>query len=97
MSSVVQEDPKKAIFKMAEDQIDILNNVRLLIARMDGNCKELKQLLEEEQNRTNMLRETIDWHAYKRIHDLPMAVQKGNLSVHILFCFYTQNVIRGAL
>lgn len=71
------EDPKEGILEMADEQIVMLNNVQSLITRMVKNCSKLQDLLEQEKNRTKMLREAIDWHAYKRIHDLPVAVQQG--------------------
>ena len=68
----------KKIQKIPKHLIDMLHNVKSLLLRLDEECVKTKELLFKEKERTTKLSEKIDWHAYKRIHNLRKAVQRGS-------------------
>lgn len=55
----------------------VIDRVLQLVSRLETDRSEMEKLLEQERNRTRSLHEKIDWHAYRRIQELPKAVQKG--------------------
>jgi len=66
----------KQIHQIPKHLIDMLHNVKSLLLRLDEDCVKTKELLFKEKERTAKLSEKIDWHAYKRIHNLRRAVQR---------------------
>lgn len=66
---------KERLFELPKNQLVMLSHVKYLLERLDESCIKTKELLYKEQERTASLRETIDRHAYRRIHELPKKVQ----------------------
>ena len=66
-----------ALAQIPEQQIAMLQNVKALLDRLDEQCVKNKELLFKERERTANLQAQIDAHAYRRIHALPMGVQRG--------------------
>lgn len=69
----VTETP--AHHEMLEDEI--LDEVLVLLARLDRERLRLIHSCEREQLIRGRLKESIDHWRLKRLHDLPLAVQKG--------------------
>jgi len=65
-----------ALSQIPQQQIAILQNVKALLNRLDEQCVKTKEQLLKERERTGNLQAQIDAHAYRRIHALPMAVQR---------------------
>lgn len=61
--------------EMLEDEI--LEEVLVLLARLDRERLRLIHFCEREQVIRGRLKENIDHWRLKRLHDLPLAVQKG--------------------
>jgi len=57
---------------------EILDEVLVLLARLDRERLRLINLCEREQRIRERLKENIDYWRIKRLHDLPLAVQKGS-------------------
>ncbi|CAF2707819.1 unnamed protein product [Rotaria sp. Silwood2] len=57
---------------------EILDEVLLLLARLDRERLRLINLCVHEQQSRERLKENIDHWRLKRLHDLPLAVQKGS-------------------
>ena len=71
--------PKSAV-KTAEGvpkEYDIIEEVITLLGRMESDRLSTQDGLVNERERVQFLRNEIDDKAYKRMHDLPLAVQKG--------------------
>ena len=56
---------------------DIIEEVITLLGRMESDRLSTQEALAIEQQRVQSLRDEIDSKAYKRMHDLPLAVQRG--------------------
>ncbi|KAJ7387735.1 hypothetical protein OS493_001078 [Desmophyllum pertusum] len=70
--------PKSAV-KTAEGvpkEYDIIEEVITLLGRMESDRLSTQDGLVNERERVQFLRNEIDDKAYKRMHDLPLAVQK---------------------
>ena len=55
----------------------IVEEVVTLLGRMESDRVLTSQALTNEKERVKFLEDEIDRHAYKRMHDLPLAVQIG--------------------
>lgn len=77
-----------ALSQIPQQQIAILQNVKALLNRLDEQCVKTKEQLLKERERTGNLQAQIDAHAYRRIHALPMAVQRGFLDFYFAKTFY---------
>lgn len=55
---------------------DIIEEVITLLGRMESDRLSTQEALAIEQQRVQSLRDEIDSKAYKRMHDLPLAVQR---------------------
>ena len=55
----------------------ILDEVLSLLSRMESDRLTTEQALAKERDRVLHLGNEIDRHAYKRMQDLPVAVQRG--------------------
>lgn len=62
---------------IAITQKHVVQNVSNLLQRIEEDRSNTEKLLYIEQCRTKSLQQKIDTHAYKRIHELPDAIQKG--------------------
>ena len=62
---------------------EVLEEVLVLLARLDRERLRLINLCEREQEIREKLKENIDQWRLKRLHDLPLAVQKGFSSLRI--------------
>lgn len=60
---------------------EVLDEVLILLARLDRERLRLINLCENEQQIRDRLKENIDHWRLKRLHDLPLAVQKGSKKV----------------
>ena len=56
---------------------DVIEEVISLLGRMESDRVTTEQILAKEKERVQSLRDEIDSKAYKRLHDLPLAVQRG--------------------
>ena len=56
---------------------DVIDEVILLLGRMESDRISTLEALVKERERVQLLRSQIDTQAYKRMHDLPLAVQRG--------------------
>lgn len=61
---------------IAITQKHVVQNVSNLLQRIEEDRSNTEKLLYIEQCRTKSLQQKIDTHAYKRIHELPDAIQK---------------------
>lgn len=71
--------PKSAA-KTAEvvpKEYDVIEEVITLLGRMESDRLSTQDALVKERERVQNLRDEIDAQAYKRMHDLPLAVQRG--------------------
>mgnify|MGYP007021849284 CR=1 FL=1 len=73
---------------------ELLDEVLLLLARLDRERLRLINSCEREQLIRLRLRDNIDHWRLKRLHDLPLAVQKGSLSLSFFSIFFYQFVFR---
>ncbi len=55
----------------------MIEDVITLLGRMESDRLSTQDALVKERERVQSLRDEIDTQAYKRMHDLPLAVQKG--------------------
>ena len=78
----------KSVTKSAEmpfpKEHDVIEEVISLLGRMESDRLSTQDALVKERERVQKLRDEIDMQAYKRMHDLPLAVQKGKYS--LTFC-----------
>ena len=75
--------PKSAT-KTAEvvpKEYGVIEEVITLLGRMESDRLSTQDALVKERERVQSLRDEIDTQAYKRMHDLPLAVQKGKFTV----------------
>ena len=56
---------------------EIIEEVVTLLGRMESDRETTSQTLVKEEERVQFLENEIDRHAYKRMHELPLAVQRG--------------------
>lgn len=63
---------------------NIVEEVLTLLGRLETDRVNTEQMLVKEKERVKQLGRSIDEHACKRMHELPVAVQKGHW-IHI-FC-----------
>ena len=56
---------------------DVIEEVVTLLGRMESDRLSTQDALVKERERVQSLRNEIDAQAYKRMHDLPLAVQRG--------------------
>lgn len=59
---------------------DVIEEVINLLGRMESDRLSTQDALVKERERVQKLRDEIDMQAYKRMHDLPLAVQRGKYS-----------------
>ena len=64
-------------------EYDVIEEVINLLGRMESDRLSTQDALVKERERVQKLRDEIDAQAYKRMHDLPLAVQRGKYS-HVL-------------
>ncbi|KAL9979922.1 hypothetical protein ACROYT_G008441 [Oculina patagonica] len=57
-------------------EYDVIEDVITLLGRMESDRLSTQDALVKERERVQSLRDEIDTQAYKRMHDLPLAVQK---------------------
>ena len=76
------ENENNQIHQIPKHLIEMIHSVNSLLGRLDKECMKTKELLFKEKDRTSALSEKIDWHAYRRIHELRKAVQKGIFKLH---------------
>ena len=55
----------------------MIEEVISLLGRMESDRLSTQDALVKERERVQKLRDEIDAQAYKRMHDLPLAVQRG--------------------
>lgn len=71
----------KSVAKSAEVHVpkeyDVIEEVISLLGRMESDRISTQDALVKERERVQKLRDEIDAQAYKRMHDLPLAVQRG--------------------
>ena len=58
-------------------EYDVIEEVISLLGRMESDRLSTQDSLVKERERVQKLRDEIDAQAYKRMHDLPLAVQRG--------------------
>ena len=56
---------------------DVIEEVITLLGRMESDGLSTQDALVKERERVQSLRDDIDAQAYKRMYDLPLAVQRG--------------------
>lgn len=56
---------------------DVIEEVITLLGRMESDRLSTQDALVNERERVQFLRNEIDAQAYKRMYDLPLAVQRG--------------------
>ena len=61
-------------------EYDVIEEVINLLGRMESDRLSTQDTLVKERERVQKLRDQIDTQAYKRMHDLPLAVQRGKYS-----------------
>lgn len=64
---------------------DVIEEVITLLGRMESDRLSTQDALVKERERVQSLRDEIDAQAYKRMHDLPLAVQRGKALKHSTF------------
>lgn len=64
-------------------EYDVIEEVINLLGRMESDRLSTQDALVKERERVQKLRDEIDAQAYKRMHDLPLAVQRGKYC-HVL-------------
>ena len=73
-------------------EYDVIEEVINLLGRMESDRISTQDALVKERERVQKLRDEIDMQAYKRMHDLPLAVQRGKYIYMYLYCtFYKGN------
>ena len=65
------------IYEGLPKEHDVIEEVISLLGRMESDRVTTEQILAKEKERVQSLRDEIDSKAYKRLHDLPLAVQRG--------------------
>ena len=69
---IADSHPHHDIFKG-----EVLDEVLILLARLDHDRLRLMNLCASEEQTRDKLKDNIDHWRLKRLHDLPVAVQKG--------------------
>lgn len=69
--------PKSATGEIVPKEYDVIEEVITLLGRMESDRLSTQDGLVKERERVQFLRNEIDAQAYKRMHDLPLAVQRG--------------------
>ena len=69
--------PKSAAGEIVPKEYDLIEEVITLLGRMESDRLSTQDGLVKERERVQFLRNEIDAQAYKRMHDLPLAVQRG--------------------
>ena len=80
MSSALEKadtPPKKRCSTQQHMTYDVVEEVIRLLGRMEEDRLSTQEMLVTERQRVNHLRSQIDDLAFKRLLDLPAAVQKG--------------------
>lgn len=68
--------PKSAAKSAEMPEHDVIEEVINLLGRMESDRLSTQDALVKERERVQKLRDEIDMQAYKRMHDLPLAVQR---------------------
>ncbi|RMX48295.1 hypothetical protein pdam_00014726 [Pocillopora damicornis] len=68
--------PKSAAGEIVPKEYDLIEEVITLLGRMESDRLSTQDGLVKERERVQFLRNEIDAQAYKRMHDLPLAVQR---------------------
>lgn len=68
--------PKSAAGEIVPKEYDVIEEVITLLGRMESDRLSTQDGLVKERERVQFLRNEIDAQAYKRMHDLPLAVQR---------------------
>lgn len=71
--------PKSAVKSadlLVPKEYDVIEEVINLLGRMESDRLSTQDTLVKERERVQKLRDEIDMQAYKRMHDLPLAVQR---------------------
>jgi hypothetical protein len=55
----------------------IVDEVLALLGRLETDRVNTEQTIQKERERVQQLRKAIDQHAYKRMQELPVCVQRG--------------------
>lgn len=64
-------------------EYEVIEEVITLLGRMESDRLSTQDTLVNERERVQRLRDEIDAQAYKRMHDLPLAVQRGKCNIHV--------------
>ena len=67
----------KSVEVLVPKEYDVIEEVINLLGRMESDRLSTQDALVKERERVQKLRDEIDAQAYKRMHDLPLAVQRG--------------------
>ena len=68
-------------------EYEVIEEVITLLGRMESDRHSTQDALVNERERVQRLRDEIDAQAYKRMHDLPLAVQRGkSFNIHVHTC-----------
>ncbi|XP_020616099.1 coiled-coil domain-containing protein 178-like [Orbicella faveolata] len=73
--STPKSAPKSAEMPVPKEY-DVIEEVISLLGRMESDRLSTQDALVKERERVQKLRDEIDTQAYKRMHDLPLAVQR---------------------
>lgn len=65
------------IYEGLPKEYDVIEEVISLLGRMESDRVTTEETLAKEKERVQSLRDEIDSKANKRMHDLPLAVQRG--------------------
>ena len=65
------------IYEGLPKEYNVIEEVISLLGRMESDRVTTEETLAKEKERVQTLRDEIDSKAKKRLHDLPLAVQRG--------------------
>lgn len=83
--STPKSAPKSAEMPVPKEY-DVIEEVISLLGRMESDRLSTQDALVKERERVQKLRDEIDTQAYKRMHDLPLAVQRGKGNGYFPHC-----------
>jgi hypothetical protein len=73
--TVVEPSPTEALPYLGAEEV--IDEVILLLAKMESGRKDNLDSLAKERQRSEMLKTKIDSRSHQRMVDLPIAVQRG--------------------
>ena len=91
--------PKSAVKAgdIVPKEYDVIEEVITLLGRMESDRLSTQDGLVKERERVQFLRNEIDAQAYKRMHDLPLAVQRGKYTQNNMDILFVQYLLRLSL